>query len=61
MAKKNKQERRERVWPEPIPDTPQNVARILMGVPPMRPEDETEPPMVLTGLRGDELIEEGGP
>ena len=39
--------------PKPIPDTPINIARILMGVPRVRPEDEDEPPLVLTGLLGD--------
>ena len=53
MAKKKKSECGKREWPEPIPETPENLARILMGVPPVRPEDETEPPMVLSGLRGD--------
>jgi hypothetical protein len=59
MARKKRRERRERAWPEPIPDTPQNVARILMGVPTVRPEDEDEPPMVLSVILDDEEEQPG--
>lgn len=34
-----KDTRRRLVMPEPIPDTPENVARALMNTPPKRPDE----------------------
>ena len=34
-----KDTRRRLVMPEPIPDTPENVARALMSTPPKRPDE----------------------
>ena len=36
-GKRGRPETRE--WPDPIPDTPENIARVLMNTPPKKPND----------------------
>ena len=37
--KPKRQKRRKRVWPEPIPDDPNNVLKAILNSPPRKRED----------------------